>query len=133
MKLTELDVIRRSLSQEMAQELITTSRSIAAEEASFAVSADPSAGSEVVAVSAAERGILRTRMDVAASPQALQIEFVPWKSARVAINHAVTFGRPGAWTVRISRDDGPPIDVAATAGDQGWADFLRAVLAHANQ
>ncbi len=133
MKLTELDVIRRSLNQEMAQELITTSRSIAAEEASFAVSVDPGAGTEIVAVSAAERGILRTRMDVAASPQALQIEFVPWKSIRVAVSHAVTFGRPGAWTVRISRDDGPPIDVAATAGDQGWADFLRAVLAHANQ
>ena len=132
MKLTELDVIRRSLNQEMAQELITTSRSIAAEEASFALS-QAGAGAEVVAVSAAERGILRIRMDVAASPQALQIEFVPWKSARVAVNHAVTFGRPGAWTVRISREDGPPIEVTATAGDQGWADFLRAVLSHANQ
>ena len=41
MKLTELDVIRSSLTQEMAQEMITTSRAIAAEEASFAVKADP--------------------------------------------------------------------------------------------
>jgi hypothetical protein len=133
MKLTELDVIRRSLTQEMAQEMITTSRAIAAEEASFAVAADPAAGGSVIAVSAAERGILRTRFDVSRSPQTMDIEFVPWKSVRVSVSHTLAFGQPGAWSVRLSRDDGPPIEVAAGAGDQGWADFLRAVLGHANQ
>lgn len=133
MKLTELDVIRRSLTQEMAQEMITTSRAIAAEEASFAVAPDPAAGGSVIAVSAAERGILRTRFDVGRTPPTMDIEFVPWKSVRLSINHTVTLGSPGAWSLRISRDDGSPIEVSASAGDQGWADFLRAVLGHANQ
>jgi hypothetical protein len=132
MKLTELDVIRSSLTQEMAQEMITTSRAITAEEASFAVKADPASGGSVIALSAAERGVLRTRFDVSRTPPTMEIEFVPWKSVRVSVGHRVTFGQPGAWSVRIARDDGPPIEVSANAGDQGWADFLRAVLGHAN-
>ena len=132
MKLTELDVIRRSLTQEMAQEMITTSRSIAAEEASFAIAPDPATGGPVIALSAAERGILRTRFDVSRTPPTMDIEFVPWSSLRLSVSHALAFGGPGAWTVRLSRDDGPPIEVAAAGGDQGWADFLRALLGHAN-
>ena len=132
MKLTELELIRRSLTQEMAQELITTSRVIAAEEASFAIPAEPSSGGPVIALSATDRGILETRFDVAATPPTMHIELLPWRSARVSVTHAVEFGRPGRWAIAISRDDGPRIEVTATVGDQGWADFLRAVLAHAN-
>jgi hypothetical protein len=132
MKLTDLDVTRRSLSQEMAQEMITTNRAIAAEEASFAVHAEPGSGASVIAFSATERGILQIRFDVGSAPPTMHIELLPWKSARLSVTHAVEFGRPGAWTVGISRDDGPRIEVKATADDQGWTDFLRAVPAQAN-
>jgi hypothetical protein len=132
MKLTELDVIRRSLTQEMAQEMITTSRVIAAEEASFAIAAEPGSGASVMAFSATDRGILQTRFDIASVPPTMDIELLPWKATRLSVTHAVVFGKPGSWTVAISRDDGPRIEVDAVAGDQGWTDFLRAVLAHAN-
>lgn len=132
MKLTELDIIRRSLSQEMAQEMITTSRVLAAEEASFAVHAEAGSGALVIAYSATDRGILQARFDIASAPPTMYLELLPWKSARLSVTHAVEFGKPGAWAIGISRDDGARIEVKATAGEQGWTDFLRAVLAHAN-
>jgi hypothetical protein len=131
-KLTELDVIRRSLDESMAQEMITTSRVIALEEASFAVRADGSGGPSVSAVSVTERGILRLGFELDPAPGSMRIEFIPWKTARIAISHEVAFGQPGSWRIVIGRDDGPPIELVG-ARDQGLTDFLKALLAHVNQ